>query len=87
MRFVYILRCADGSLYIGETHDVAQRVAAHNKGCASAHTAKRRPVQLAYVEAHANREAALAREQQLKRWSRAKKEALIEGDLIALKKL
>lgn len=87
MRFVYILRCADGSFYVGETHDVAQRVAEHNKGCASAHTAIRRPVQLVYVEQHVNRAAALTRERQLKRWSRAKKEALIVGDKAALKRL
>ena len=61
MWFVYILRCADESFYVGETHDVPTRLAAHNKGCASSHT--------------------------LKRWSRAKKEALIAGDKAALKKL
>jgi predicted GIY-YIG superfamily endonuclease len=87
MWFVYILRCADESFYVGETHDVAQRLAAHNKGCASAHTAKRRPVQLAYVEEQASRAASLDRERQLKRWSHAKKEALIAGDSAALKKL
>ena len=87
MWFVYILRCADESFYLGEAHDVSQRIAAHNKGCASAHTAKRRPVQLAYVEQHVSRATCLDRERQLKGWSRAKKEALIAGDLAALKKL
>jgi predicted GIY-YIG superfamily endonuclease len=87
MWFVYILRCADDSFYIGETRDVGQRLAQHNKGCAAAHTAKRRPVRVAYVEAVGDREAALARERQLKRWSRVKKEALIAGDLAALKRL
>jgi len=85
--FVYILRCADGSLYVGETHDVAQRLIQHNNGCAAAHTSKRRPVHVAYVEERPNREGALVRERQLKRWSRSKKEALIAGDLAALKRL
>ena len=85
MWFVYILRCADESFYVGETGDVAKRLASHNKGCASTHTAARRPVKLAYVEEHVNRAAALERERQLKSWSRAKKEALIAGDWASLK--
>ena len=86
MWFVYILRCADGSFYVGETHDVAKRLAAHNKGTASAHTSARRPVQLGYVEEHANRASCLDRERQPKGWSRAKKMSLIAGDVAALKK-
>ena len=82
-----MLRCADGSFYIGETNDVDQRVADHNRGRGSGHTAKHRPVQLAWVEMHSTRAICLAREQQLKRWTRAKKEALIAGDLMALKKM
>ena len=86
MWFLYIVRCKDGSLYVGETGDVARRLEAHNKGCGSAHTARRRPVQLVYVEQHPNRAAALRRERQIKGWTRAKKEALIAGDRLALKK-
>lgn len=85
--FVYILRCVDGSLYVGETGDVAARLLQHQKGCAAAHTAKRRPVQLIYVESHEDRAACLRRERQVKGWTRSKKEALIAGDLVALKKL
>ncbi len=85
MWFVYILRCADDSFYVGETADVAQRVAAHNDGHGSAHTAARRPVQLAYTEEFASQFVCLKRERQLKRWTRAKKEALIRGDRKALK--
>jgi putative endonuclease len=73
--FVYIVRCSNGSLYVGETNDVGHRVADHNRGRGSAHTAKYRPVQLAYVEEHPDREASLRREQQLKGWTRAKKAA------------
>jgi predicted GIY-YIG superfamily endonuclease len=84
--FLYILRCADDSLYIGETNDVNNRVK-HNEGAASHYTAKRRPVHLAYSETYRTRAAALIRERQLKRWTRQKKEALIAADLQLLKKL
>ena len=87
MWFVYILRCADDSLYIGETHDITGRLAKHNEGSAAAHTAQRRPVRLVYTEEHAGRVDCLKRERQLKRWTRAKKEALIAGDQPLLKKL
>lgn len=87
MWFVYILRCADDSLYIGETNDVARRVAKHNEGSGAAHTEKHRPVRLVYTEEHASRAGCLKRERQLKRWTRAKKEALIAGDPVLLKKL
>jgi predicted GIY-YIG superfamily endonuclease len=86
MHFVYILRCADDSLYIGETNDLAGRVLKHNEG-GSPHTAARRPVSLAYSESFENRILALGRERQLKRWTRAKKEALIVGDLKLLRRL
>ena len=86
MWFLYILRCADGSLYIGETNDVSTRLADHNRGRGGTHTAKRRPVTLAYVEEHPDRPAALERERQIKGWTRRKKEALIAGDHVGLKK-
>ena len=87
MWFVYILRCADGSLYIGETADVDQRVEDHNRGRGGPHTMKRRPVVLAYAEPHQTRAECLERERQLKGWTRVKKEALIAGDILALKRL
>ena len=87
MWFFYILRCADGSLYVGETSNVDKRVEDHNRGRGGPHTTKRRPVMLAYVEAHHTRNECLERERQVKGWTRAKKEALIAKDLIALKKL
>ena len=86
MHWLYILRCADGSLYVGETPDVTARLVKHHEG-GSPHTATRRPVSLAYSEAFQNRILALGRERQIKRWTRAKKEALIAGDLVTLKKL
>lgn len=87
MWFVYILRCADNSLYVGETNDVDLRVLKHTDGSASRFTARRRPVTLAYQERHDTRETALKREGQLKGWTRTKKEALIAGDLARLKLL
>jgi predicted GIY-YIG superfamily endonuclease len=81
------LRCADDSFYIGETNDVASRVAQHNDGSGAAHTAKHRPVRVVYTEGYDNRLVCLKRERQLKRWTRAKKEALITGDKEALKRL
>ena len=85
--FVYILRCSDGSLYIGATTDLEWRVARHNEGRASAFTAMRRPVRLVFYEMFPNIAQAVARERQLKGWTKAKKEALVAGDLIQLKRL
>jgi Predicted endonuclease containing a URI domain len=87
MWFVYILRCSDGSFYVGETNDVPSRLARHNNGTAAAHTAMHRPVQLVYTERYSTRDDCLKRERQLKRWTRAKKEALIAGDATTLKTL
>lgn len=84
---VYILRCADASLYIGETSNLESRLRKHHKGSACSFTANRRPVLLAYSETHTTHDAALKRERQLKRWTRAKKEALIAGDVARLKAL
>ena len=87
MWFVYILRCADGSLYIGETRDLERRVAKHADGSASAFTAARRPIVLVHFEALPDQASALRRERQLKGWTRVKKEALIAGDLDGLKRV
>jgi tRNA/rRNA methyltransferase len=87
VRYVYILRCADDALYIGETSDVVARVRKHQAGEASGFTSARRPVTLVYAEPHPDRLRARARERQLKRWTRAKKEALVAGHLALLKRL
>ena len=55
--FMYILRCADGALYVGKTNDVDSRFPKHNEGSASHFTARRRPVNLAYAETFRNRAA------------------------------
>jgi predicted GIY-YIG superfamily endonuclease len=84
MSFVYILRCADSTFYVGHTDDVLARVAAHNDGVGANYTAARRPVQLVYSEACSTLAEAVSRERQLKRWSGKKKAALIQGDLSRL---
>jgi len=82
--FVYILRCADGTLYTGSTNDVQAREETHNSGRGAKYTASRRPVRVVHTEAHETRSAALKREAQLKTWPRAQKEALIAGALPAM---
>ncbi len=78
---VYILRCADGTLYTGIARDPLKRLAEHNEGRAAArYTRARRPVALVYFEPAADRSAALKREYAIKRLSRAAKVKLtIEG--------
>jgi putative endonuclease len=85
--FVYILRCADGSYYVGYAADVEARVAVHNEGRGAAWTAAHRPVRLVYTEPHATEASAMAREHQIKAWSHEKKHALTKGDLDRLKRL
>ena len=84
MDFIYILRCADDTLYVGHTEDLASREQTHNEGKGAKYTATRRPVRMAYAEQHPSAASAIARERQLKRWSREKKEALIRDDRNAL---
>ncbi len=81
MHFVYILRCADGSFYVGSSEDPKSRVKAHNDGHGAAYTYKHRPVSLVYSEPSMSEIEAINRERQLKRWSHAKKQALVEGDI------
>ena len=85
--WLYILRCADGSYYIGHTENLEKRFAEHNLGAVSSYTRKRRPLTLVLAEQSSTREEALARERQLKGWSRAKKEALIKGNWTRLREL
>ena len=87
MPFVYILRCSDKSLYVEMSDNVDARVVRHNEGRGSAYTAARRPVSVAYSENHPTATAARQRECQIKRWTAAKKEALVAGDLALLKRL
>jgi len=80
---VYLLRCADDTLYCGWTSDVQRRLAAHRSGTASRYTRSRRPIELAVVISVADRSAALREEARIKRLSRAAKIQLIEASLDA----
>ena len=87
MYYVYILRGASNTLYVGVTENVAARIATHNQGKGAHWTKTYRGASLVYSEAHLTLGSARKREMQLKKWSRAKKEALIAGDVAQLKKL
>jgi LAO/AO transport system kinase len=76
--YVYLLRCGDGSYYAGHTDDIEARMRQHVDGVVG-YTSTRKPVELVWQGEFDSREGALALEQQIKGWSRAKKEALIGG--------
>ena len=82
--FAYMRRCADGSYYVGHTDDLERRVGQHNEGEGCEYTATRGPVKLIWCQDFYSRIEALAAELQIKKWSRAKKEALARGDFNAL---
>jgi len=75
--FVYLLRCADGTLYTGIAKDVSRRCQQHNAGTASRYTRCRLPVELVYEEAHASQGSALRREAAIKALPRRQKLSLI----------
>jgi putative endonuclease len=75
--YVYIVECADQTLYTGWATDVERRLKAHNAGRGAKYTQQRQPVRLVYIEEAPDRRAALKRELQIKRMSRAEKLKLI----------
>ena len=77
--FCYMLRCRDGSFYVGMTNDVVGRVEKHNLGFGPEFTKRRRPVELIWKQEFSDRQAARQREVELKGWSRKKKLDLIAG--------
>ena len=77
--YVYIVCCADNTLYTGWTTDVDARVKAHNAGRGAKYTKARLPVKLVYCEALESQSAAMKRECEIKRYTRAKKLELIEN--------
>jgi predicted GIY-YIG superfamily endonuclease len=76
--FVYVLRCADSSLYTGVTKDLNRRCQQHNDGTASRYTRGRRLTEIVYHEAHADHSSALRREAAIKAMSKRQKEMLIQ---------
>ena len=87
MAYMYILQCADESLYVGSTRDLQYRIEQHNSGEGAEYTANRRPVHLIYFEEFDRVEDAFRREKQVQGWGRAKRLALIAGHLDALRPL
>jgi putative endonuclease len=85
--WMYILECVDGSYYTGSTNNLELRLAQHQAGEGANHTRKHLPVKLVYFEKFQRVDQAFYREKQVQRWSRKKKEALINGTSDELKKL
>lgn len=84
---VYILKCADGSYFIGHTGNMLTALKGHMAGRVDAYTSTRLPVTLEFVETFDSLDDALARKKQLQGWSRKKKEAFIVGGFEAIKQL
>ena len=82
---VYILRCGDGSYYVGHSDELERRLAEHAAGECAGYAAARRPVQLVWSEYFETRDEACAAERRIKGWSRRKNEALIAGEFDGLK--
>ena len=88
LSYVYILKCADGSYYTGITSNLEQRLFRHNTAYyPESYTASRRPLELVFYCEFTDINLAIEKEKQIKKWSRAKKEALINGDFEALANL
>ncbi|OGY29377.1 MAG: hypothetical protein A3F35_01450 [Candidatus Woykebacteria bacterium RIFCSPHIGHO2_12_FULL_45_10] len=89
MYYFYILRCSDNSLYCGMTSNLAKRIKEHNSSNSKGakYLRAKKPVTLVYSEIYLDIKSAMNRELQIKRWTKAKKEALIIGNLELLKKL
>lgn len=87
--FVYMLRCADGSFYVGSAtgDDLTKRIAEHQTGAYPGYTFSRRPVTLLWSEHFEKITDAIAAERQIKGWSRPKKEALARGDWTSIQSL
>jgi len=82
---VYIVRCSDGSYYVGSTTQALEnRITEHNAGLYDGYTAARRPVELVFHAEFQSLNDCASAEQQIKGWSRKKKEALIRGDFGSL---
>ena len=86
--FVYIIKCSDKSYYVGITNNLERRLYEHNEGFDPySYTYSRRPVNLVFEQSFHDVDNAILYEKKIKGWSRAKKEALIEGRINDLPKL
>jgi len=87
MAWIYILECSDGTYYVGSTKDLEYRLSEHQSGQGAKYTSRRLPVKLVYSEEYERVVDAYTREKQVQYWSRAKREALINGNHEDLPKL
>jgi putative endonuclease len=87
MFWVYILRCADASYYVGHTDHLERRLQQHQDGSCGCYVADRRPFEVLWTQSFITRDEALAAERQIKGWSRKKKEAMIRGDWAEVSRL
>src|SRR5437867_1092033 len=85
--YVYMLRCSDGSHYVGHTDNLEQRLAAHQNGAIPGYCSGRRPLKLVWYGTFSSRDEAFQRERQIKGWSRRKKAALATEDWSELRRL
>lgn len=86
--YVYILKCSDNTYYTGFTSDLSKRVLEHKSGKhLDSYTYSRRPIELVYYAEFTNVEIAIETEKQIKKWSRSKKEALINNQFQKLPNL
>lgn len=81
--YVYIARCADGTLYTGWTNDLEKRVAAHNGGAGAKYTRGRTPVEVVHYEEFASRDGAMRREAEIKKLTRKQKTELLNNSKIS----
>jgi predicted GIY-YIG superfamily endonuclease len=85
--YLYITKNQNGAYYTGITTNVERRFKEHRQGKGGRYTSHNRPEELLYTEVFLNKLQAEFREQQIKRWSRKKKKALIKGEIDELQKL
>ncbi len=85
--WVYILKCSDGAYYTGSTSDIEKRISEHQQGTIKGYTKNRRPVKLVFSDYFEDAYHAISAERQIKCWTRAKKEALINDKFNLLHKL
>jgi len=86
MFWVYILRCGDGTYYTGHTDDLAKRIVEHEARVFGGYTSNRKLLELVFHQGFSTRPEALQAEQQIKKWSQAKKGALVKGDWNGIRK-
>lgn len=82
--YVYMLRCADGTIYTGMTNDVSHRMAVHNAGKGAKYTRSRLPVSLLFSQACCSRSDALIKEAAIKKMTRKQKEDLVQAERLEI---